>query len=374
MLGVTRAWRVAAGAAVVLAITGAGAAAGTRAEPAAWHVVRQVDSGVFGGFTAVTAAGKTGGWAFDGYSRPTAWQRSGTTWRQVAFPGQSGEQVVAAEATSAADVWAFTANGTQSRALRWNGRGWTVVKVFGQQVGGAVVLAADDVWAFGQQPFGSGRGLAAWHYNGRTWSQAASGDGLEGGSGLSASDVWAFAGTDVARWNGRTWSRTSVARLLPAKSLLNDPAVVGIDAQSPSSVYTLGSGNAEDEGGPLVILHYDGRTWTRVAEGNWGIGTSPIQQVSSDGRGGLWIPMPGFDGRLSYLLHYSGGHVTQAALPISAHKVDVQDVALVPGTTELLGAGFSHAYDNPGVDVVAVILAYGSKARLAEWDTTARSG
>ncbi len=359
MLGGTRAWRgAAAGAAVVLALTAIdGAAAGATA---AWHVVRQVSSGVFGGFTAVTAAGATGGWAFDGYSRPTAWQRSGSAWRQVAFPGQAGEQVVAAEATSATDVWAFTANGTRSRALRWNGREWSAVKTFGQQVGGAVVLAADDVWAFGQQPFGPGRGLAAWHYDGRTWSQAASGDGLEGGSGLSASDVWAFAGTDVANWNGRAWSRTSVARLLPAKVRLNDPAVVGIDAQSPSSVYALGSGNAEDEGGPLVILHYDGRIWTRVAQGDWGVGTSPIQQVSSDGHGGLWIPMPGFGGQLSYLLHYSGGHVTQAALPISAHEVDVQDVALVPGTTELLGAGLSHAYDNPGVDVVAVILAYGN--------------
>jgi hypothetical protein len=360
MLSGTRAWRgAAAGAAVVLALTAIEGATAARAATASWHIVKQVSGGVFGGFTAVTAVGRTGGWAFDGFSRPTAWQRSGSTWRQVTFPGQSGEQVVAAEATSATDVWAFTANGTRSRALRWNGRAWTVVKTFGQPVGGAVVLSADDVWAFGQQPFGSGRGLAAWHYNGQTWSRPASGEGLEGGSGLSARDVWAFAGTDVAHWNGRTWSRTSVAPLLPAKFRLNDPAVVGIDAQSPSSVYALGSGNAEDEGGPMVILHYDGRGWTRAAEGSWGIGTSPIQQVSSDGRGGLWIPMPGFDGRLSYLLHYAGGHVTQAALPISAHEVDVQDVALVPGTTELLGAGLSHAYNNPGVDVVAVILAYG---------------
>src|SRR5580658_428853 len=213
MLGSTRAWRgAAAGTAVVLSLAGAGVAEGAQAAGAAaasWHIVQQVNSGMFGGFTAVTAAGKTGGWAFDGYSEPTAWQRSGSTWRQVAFPGQSNEQVVAADATSATDVWAFTANGTRSRALRWNGRDWTVVKTFGQQVGGAVVLSADDVWAFFQQPFGTGHGLAAWHYNGHVWSQATSGDGLEGGSGLSADDIWAFAGTDVARWNGRAWSRTS---------------------------------------------------------------------------------------------------------------------------------------------------------------------
>jgi hypothetical protein len=54
------------------------------------------------------------------------------------------------------------------------------------------------------------------------------------------------------------------------------------------------------------------------------------------------------------------GHVTQAALPSSAHAIDVADVALIPGTTELLGGGFTHAYNNPGADVVAVILAYQS--------------
>jgi len=125
-------------------------------------------------------------------------------------------------------------------------------------------------------------------------------------------------------------------------------------------VYAIGSGNAEDEGGPLVILHYNGHTWARVAEGNWGIGTSPIQQVSSDGHGGLWIPMPGFGGRPSYLLHYRGGHVTEAALPVSARKIDVQDVALIPGTAELLGAGLTHAYNNADADVLGAILAYES--------------
>ena len=54
------------------------------------------------------------------------------------------------------------------------------------------------------KPFAPGGGLGSWHYNGHAWSSVASGHGLEGGSGLSARDVWAFAGTKVAHWNGRT--------------------------------------------------------------------------------------------------------------------------------------------------------------------------
>jgi len=90
---------------------------------------------------------------------------------------------------------------------------------------------------------------------------------------------------------------------------------MGIDAQSPSSVFAVGSGNTQDEGGPTVILHFNGHTWRKVAQGSFGIGTSPLQQVSSDGHGGLWIPMPGAGGRPSFLVHYSGGRLTEAPCP-----------------------------------------------------------
>ena len=352
---------VAAGAAVALVAAGAacalaGAASALAATPAAsWHIVKRVHSGGSGDVTAVVAVGKTGGWAFNGISGPTAWERSGNTWTRVAFPGRSGEEVVAAGASSASNVWAFTDGGTTGRALRWNGHRWAAEASFGAPVGGAVVLGPNNVWVFGQP---GPPALGTWHYNGHTWAKVRSGHGLDGGSGLSADDVWAFAGTRVAHWNGRAWTRTSVAGLLPAKQELNDPAVVGVAALAGNNVYAIGSGNAEDEGGPTVVLHYNGHTWSKVAEGSFGVGTSPVQQVSADGHGGLWIPMPGFDGRRSYLLHYSAGHLTQAALPGGAARIDVESVSHIPGTAQVLGGGFRHAAGNPGTGVVAVILQY----------------
>jgi hypothetical protein len=339
----------AAGAA--LAVTAAASA--IAAPSASWRIVKRVHSGASGDFTAVVGVGRTGGWAFNGI-KPTAWRRSGASWTRVAFPGQADEEVVAAGASSATNVWAFTSGG---RALRWNGSRWSVSKSFPDPLGGGVVLSPSDVWAFGQ-PFPPGTGLGAWRYNGHVWARVAGGAGLEGGSGLSASDVWAFDGTSVAHWDGHRWARTSVARLLPRKVQLNDPAVVGIDAQAPNSVYAIGNGNAEDEGGPTVVLHYNGRTWRKVAQGNFGLGDTP-QQVSSDGRGGLWIPMPGFGGRASFLVHFSGGRLTKAALPGGGNGIDVISVAQIPGTTGQLAGGFTHA---PGgaTGVVAVILQLGS--------------
>lgn len=348
-----------------VALVAAGAATATAlAAPAAvgpsWRIVKQVHNGPFGNFTAVTAVGRGGGWAFNAGSSPTAWRRSGATWTQVRFPGLANEQVVAAGVASASDVWAFTnILGTQSRVLVWNGSSWTVERTFSQEIGGAVVLSASDVWVFGEPVF-PGQGLGAWQYNGHTWSQPTSGHGLEGGSGLSASDIWAFDGADVAHWNGSTWSRTSVASLLPAKQQLNDPSVTGIYAQSSNSVYAIGNGNREDEGGPLVILHWNGLAWSRVAQGGFGYGTQPIQQVSSDGHGGFWLPMPGSDGEGSYMLHYSAGQLTAVGLPGGPDRISVDAVALVPGTTELLGGGNTHAFANPGTNVVAVILQYGA--------------
>jgi hypothetical protein len=352
-----------------LAVTGAASSSALAAprtvQPAipAWRIVRQVHSGPESGFSVVIAAGRNGGWAFNrgsGTSGPTAWRRSGSnpsTWTQVAFPGKSDEFVVAARAISASDVWAFTASLNQSRVLRWDGRAWTVKRTFSREIAGAAVISPSDIWVFGQ-PFVPGPGLGAWHYDGRTWSRVASGHNLEGGSALSGHNVWAFDGTGVAHWNGSTWSRTSVARLLPGKQQLNDPMLTGILALSSHNVYAIANGFRQDEGGPMALLHWDGHQWSRVAGGNYGFGGQPLQQMSSDGHGGLWIPMPGTGGQKSYLLHYSAGHLTTAALPGGPNRITVGTVALIPGTSGVLAGGTTHAFANPGANVTAVLLQY----------------
>jgi hypothetical protein len=372
-----RRWRIrgsqAAAAATVgtLALTGATAAnAATRpsavrpaAATASWHIVKQVHGGSNAEFTAVTAVGKTGGWAFsgNGEAKPTAWRRSGSSWTQVAFPGLSDERVIAAKATSPTNVWAFTDGLTRSRALRWNGRSWSVARSFGQLIGGAVVLSRTNVWVFGEPTF-PGSGLGAWHYNGHGWTKVSSGKGLAGGTALSASSIWSFDRSSVAHWNGRTWKRTSVANLLPPRlkpTGLNDPGVTAIYARSASNVWALGDGNDEDDGGPIVILHYNGHAWSRATRLGFG-GYGVLGQIAPAGPSGLWIPNPGPESSRSELLHYAGGRLTAAALPVAPSKLTVSSVAAIPGTGGALAGGFTHARNNDGAQVVAVILQYGS--------------
>jgi hypothetical protein len=346
-----------------LAATAASAAvAATASTPHAaqsWHVAKRIHAGSAGQVTAVVSASRTSGWAFEGVLRPAAWKRSGSSWTKVAFPATHGDAVVASGASSAGNVWAFTGGPARSRAMRWNGQHWRAVHTFARQVGGAAVISRSNVWVFGE-PVTPGAGLGTWHYNGHTWKRVSSGPGLQGGSALSASSIWAFGGTSVAHWNGHTWKRTSVKSLLPARSTLNDPAVMAIYAASKNSVYAVGNGNTQDDGGPLVVLHYNGHAWSQVAQASGAkfAGSDVLGQVAPDGHGGLWIPVPGFSGAPSHLVHYSGGHLTAAALPATASRISVLAVAAIPHTTQALAGGFTHAAGNLGSKVTGVILQF----------------
>ena len=107
-----------------------------------------------------------------------------------------------------------------------------------------------------------------------------------------------------------------------------------------------------------MVLHYNGSKWAKVAQGNFGTGPGP--QFSSDGSGGLWLPMSGPFGGPGFLVHYAAGKLTKATLPVSAATIMIGSVARVPGTTQQLAGGFTHAASNRGVRVVAVILQYSS--------------
>jgi hypothetical protein len=357
--------QVAAGAAGLLVI-GAATAGGAMAStsPAAagpsWQIVKSVRTGSEGQFTAVAATGKTTGWAFEGSgftAAPAAYQFSGSSWRKVSLPGNKDDQVITAGATSPSDVWAFEQGfGTASRVLKYNGRNWSVVRTFGNQIADATVLASNDVWVYGEEASFGAPALGVWHYNGSTWRQVST--SIQGGSAVSATSAWGFNGVDVEHWNGAKWAATSVASLLPAKNRngLNGPAVDGVLALSNTNVFVLGSGNTEDEGGPLVVLHFNGHKWTKFAQGMFGSG--PQAEFSYDGNGGLWLPMLGASGGTDYLVHYFNGKLTKAALPVAAAKITVSAVARVPGTSAQIAGGFTHTAGNLGGNVVGVVLKY----------------
>lgn len=269
-------------------------------------------------------AGKTSGWAFPGNST-AAFERTGAnSWKKVRLPGPSSS-VQAAAAFSPSSVWA--ARGTQLD--RWNGRGWAVAKSFRGLLSGVSVLGRNDVWAFGGEASGGG----VFHFNGRSWTEVSA--TFQGGSAVSDRDVWAVSGQTVEHFNGRTWSATSVTGLFPpGGGLPVSPFLLGILALGPGNVYATGVGYASVGGGSEVVLHFNGRSWSRVAAGAAVVGSR--QSVASDGKGGLWIVVDTHQNYLR-LLRYSAGSLTTVTLPPGTGPVSV---SRVPGTAEALLGGF----------------------------------
>ena len=357
---------VSAGVAGLLAVGAVTAASAMAGQPPVaaphWHIIKSVKTDFNGDFTAVAPTGLTTGWAFDGLgftSAPTAWERNGSTWTKMPFPSTANEQVFTAGASSPSNVWAFLDTmGGGSTAVRWNGSKWSVMKSFPDLIGGASVLAPNDIWVFGELPVPHvTTALGVWHYNGSKWTQV--GKDIAGGSVLSATDVWGFAAASVEHWNGHTWTAASVKKLLPPviPGPLNDPQIMGILALSDSNVYAVANGNDEDDGGPVVVLRYNGVRWSRVS-GLGDFGNGPGSQFSYDGSGGLWLPMTGGDGATSFLLHFTGGKLVKTTLPVSAPTIEIGAVARIPGTHDQLAGGLTHAAGNPGSKVVAVLLQY----------------
>ena len=327
-------------AAVGVSVAGASAAsAAVQAHTPAWHPVDEGNAAIRDArnITAVVATGKTSAWAFEGSA---AYERTGpVTWKKVAFPGPDGEVSVAG-AASPTDVWAFDNTPFGSQAFTWHGTKWSPSRTFQGWVGGVSVLGRNDVWVFGA-PY-PGRETGVWHYNGHTWSQVAS--NLYGGSAISDRNVWAYSGTNIAHFNGIKWTTTNVARLLPAKSKhgsLTPPHVNDVIALSARDVYALGIGNARATDNPLVVLHYDGHTWNKVA----GNPLANSAQASPDGTGGLWIAAASTGE--PYILHYADGRLSRVKLPgDAAQPTFLESVARVPGTTEQLAGGTVPAADN----------------------------
>ena len=311
--------------------TAANAATVKDAAPAArgpaWHTILSAANGRSPNqIDTVVATGKTSGWAFLN-AATAAYERTGATaWKKVAFPGTGGAVNVAG-ASSPSNVWAAlkSSSGQATELYRWNGRSWTAAKSLRGSLTAISVLGPNDVWVFG----GS---TGVTHFNGRTWKKVSS--TAQGGSALSDHNVWAFNGTDVDHYNGRTWTATNVASLLTAPGH-GPSALTNILALAPNNVYATGEGEQTPRGGPGVVLHFNGHTWTQVAESG-SFATISGESLASDGKGGFWISSESFPSRLEgALFHYSAGQITEVNLGAFAYSV-----SHIPGTTEALAGGF----------------------------------
>ncbi len=310
-----------------------------------WKIVATVHYGAGGnasGYSAVVALSKDAAWVFGGTNpggvgSPAAEYWNGTRWRSSPLPPGLSDFLVAADASSASNVWAVG----DGYVLRWNGTKWSVAKKWPQpgRLTSVAAISHDDVWVFGSSPFGGEVSLGTWHFNGRAWLRATGlANSIYRASAVARHDIWAITasagGGEVAHYNGHTWKRVRSAAAALANTQLDD-----VLAASRTSVWVSGISPANGQHGRLVLGHWDGSRWKRFVA-PWGV--QQPERFASDGAGGIWIPVvTGGRDTATWILHLSrAGHWTRTPIAAGpAAGVGIGDLALIPGSTSLWGSG-----------------------------------
>lgn len=179
---------------------------------------------------AVTVISANDIWAV-GYSKtpnflfnPLALHWNGAAWSIVPTPGES--RLLAVDAIAPDDIWATGESepGERSLTMHWNGASWTVVPSPNDSgednlLFGVAALASHDVWAVGMA--GSLKTLAI-HWDGVNWSLVPTpslvyplnNGALVGIVALSSTDIWTAGQvldgspeqTLIEHWDGTSWS------------------------------------------------------------------------------------------------------------------------------------------------------------------------
>ena len=343
--GSRRISRWAAAGAVGAAVTaglGLAPAAASAATGPSWSTVGP--KAVSGTFSAVTSLhygnSITTKWAFDttayetnfaGY--PSVWTQTGTaSWARQNLAGSApGEVFVSATAISPTDVLAFSTlpAGGGGREWQFNGSTWKVVKSFSAPIGGASVTSATNVWVFGSAS--TPLQLGVWHYNGSTWAKVAS--TLHGGLSLNGNSAYAYTGATLAHWDGKTWAPTNLASLIPGPN----PRIIAVNDKF-STLYAV----AQSDSG-VAILSYRAHTWVREAAVSGVI--ADVNQVSSDGDGGIWLPVvKKADQGVSEVIHYVSPVSKLTVTPLPGQ---VGSIAPVDATYELIGGSVPSGKASP---------------------------
>jgi hypothetical protein len=204
-------------------------------------------------------------------------------------------QLFGATALSPASAWAvgFTcvprcASGPvlpRTLIRRWNGTAWSTVPspspgADWNYLFSVSATSAKNAWAVGYRSLHPGpstviSGTLILHWNGTTWSRIRSPNPsrefnvLDGVSAVSATNAWAVGYEQtkadgfqplILHWNGKTWSRVPSPKVSKFTAAL--AAVSATSAKNAWAVgkFINGTGVIVD----TLILHWNGRTWHKV--------------------------------------------------------------------------------------------------------------
>jgi hypothetical protein len=366
------------------------------AGPAGWRVSQVMAGVTVGGLWAGStrdawlagdecADAATCGQAATGNGTIVVRHWDGRAWQVVTPPrayidSPLDQGVAAVAATSGSNAWVLAARGTDdvayTDALHLTGTGWAAPVRLEAAIQTAVAPSPTQLWAFGE-PSGSGPPGYFAHFNGRTWTHGSFPFNGTASAARSASDVWVAGGGDgtaplgIEHWNGRRWQATPLPDLgLPSSDLLW-ANVSGLADNGPRDVWaditTLDDASANSAG--TILLHWNGKAWSRVA---FPSGDSALSPVASDGDGGIWLATASSDGEntTAWFDHYFGGRWTRVRVPSGdGEQPEVFYLTSIPGTRSLWAAGGVNFADDG-----EAILAYAGETPLVLLRGSKRAG
>jgi hypothetical protein len=364
--------RIASAAAVgitLATVTAGVTAAAHAASSPGWRVSAVLQKPGFSDLLALTAAGPNDAWAFGNISksaRPTAVHWNGKSWSISLLPGGSSRPD-SASSTSPTNVWAAgsTCPGgsspQSSYVSRWNGKKWTTSTFNRDFCNPALVTTGPkNGWLFGRSP-NAVDAAQTLHFDGTNWRTVQLGKvgSVMSASASSAKDVWAFTirrnlKTLAMHWDGRAWQSVPLPKFDLSKGKYLYPNT--IYAVSPTQAWA--TGGVYDPATSqhyAVLLHWNGKTWQRVAAP----GNEDLGELTSDGSGGVWAignPVNAAQNAYSFV-HYTHGTWTSELATVngipnavsSSATIDVFNIALIPGTHSVWATGDVFYYDQNNI-------------------------
>jgi hypothetical protein len=227
--------------------------------------------------TAVGASSPSNVWAVgsEGNGDSVTLHFNGKSWKRVASPSPGVTDLFGVAVTSAGNAWAVgTDNGTcscgKSLILHWNGTAWKVMvnaytaSLSTSTLNAVAAVSGKYAWAGGYMATSA----LTVNWNGTSWKRVTAGIGpsdpassthVFGVAATSSRDVWAV-GTRILHWNGKAWKIVGMPKL-PALGL---GLLYGVAATSSASAWAVGYYNITGAEPGIVILHWNGKAWTRA--------------------------------------------------------------------------------------------------------------
>ncbi|NBE53968.1 hypothetical protein [Streptomyces boluensis] len=282
----------------------------------------------------------------------------GGTWQRRPLPPQlSADAQLNApslEASGSGNVWLSGDLGMDGDykpfTLRWDGARWRTIPV-GSRLLDVAPLAPDEVWALDND------GKTARRWDGNRWTTMRLPATAASLDALAPDDIWAVGDRKEAdgtrqpaamRWDGHTWRLTKT----PEYRFHSEPypyeaaSLADVIVVSPTEVWALGlhdyeAGDSDTEE-EEVYLRWDGTRWAKARTGFDYLPSGT--EFAADGAGGFLLSPwrhRSADGTLRKIGRpplIAGRSKTVTEADRSQH-LWVADMARVPGTRQVLGAG-----------------------------------